>query len=71
MEARCANHFEVAFTDSEFLLSFGQSFNGTNEPLIHSKIVLTPRSARTLTSMLQDLLTRYEAMFESVQGKNG
>ena len=69
MEARCANHFEVVFTDSEFLLNFGQLFDGETEPLIHTKVVVTPRSARTLGSMLESLIECYEAMFGAIEAK--
>lgn len=69
MEARCANHFEIAFTDSEFLLTFGQLFDGETEPLLHTKLVVSPRSARTLGAMLESLIERYEAMFGTIQSK--
>jgi hypothetical protein len=59
-EGRYANHFELAFTESEFLLDFGQSYDREKEPLIHTRIILTPLSAKALFAMLHDLLEQYE-----------
>jgi hypothetical protein len=59
VEGRSANHFEVAFTESEFLLDFGQSYDDSEEPLIHTRIILTPMSANTLFAMLNELLEQY------------
>lgn len=60
VEGRSANHFELAFTESEFLLDFGQSYDDNQEPLVHTRIILTPLSAKTLFVMLHDLLEQYE-----------
>lgn len=61
VEGRSANHFEVAFTESEFLLDFGQSYDDGQDALIHTRIILTPLSAKTLFSMLRELLEQYES----------
>ena len=58
MEGRSANHFEMAFTESEFLLDFGQSYGEEGSPLIHTRIIMSPRSAKALSLMLQDALAR-------------
>ena len=60
MEGRSANHFELAFTEFEFLLDFGQLYDNQGQALIHSRIIMTPRSAKTLSTMLQDLVKKYE-----------
>lgn len=59
LEGRSANHFSVAFTAYEFLLDFGQAYEGTTEPFIHTRIILTPYSARALSEMLQDVVRQY------------
>jgi hypothetical protein len=61
VEGRSANHFELAFTQSEFLLDFGQSYDESQEPLIHTRIILSPVSAKTLLAMLCELLEQYES----------
>jgi hypothetical protein len=68
IEGRASNHFEMAFTKSEFLLDFGQAYGDSEEPLIHTRIILTPRSAKALSLMLLEILERYEA---AVEGKGG
>ena len=60
VEGRSANHFELAFTESDFLMDFGQLYGDSAQALIHTRIILTPRSAQTLSRMLQELLDKYE-----------
>ena len=60
MEGRSANHFELAFTEFEFLLDFGQAYDTADAVLLHTRIIMTPRSAKTLLRMLQDLVARFE-----------
>lgn len=60
LEGRSANHFELAFTEFEFLLDFGQFYDSSGQALIHTRIIATPRSAKTLSTMLQDLVKKYE-----------
>jgi hypothetical protein len=66
VEGRSSNHFELAFTASEFLLDFGQAYDSSNDALIHTRIIMTPQSAKTLTQMLQSLLEQYEKKMGSV-----
>jgi len=67
VEGRSANHFELAFTESEFLLDFGQSYDSSNQALIHTRLIVTPRSAKTLFLMLQNLLEQYERTIGPIQ----
>jgi hypothetical protein len=59
VEGRSANHFELAFTESEFLLDFGQAYDTNREPLIHTRIIMTPRSAMTLARMMQEIVEQF------------
>jgi hypothetical protein len=61
VEGRSSNHFEVAYTEFEFLLDFGQAYGESGEALIHTRIITTPRSAKTLLHMLQEMVDKYEA----------
>jgi Protein of unknown function (DUF3467) len=61
--------FELAFTTSEFLLDFGQAYGSRNEAVIHTRILMTPVSAKTLTTMLQNLLEQYEKKMGSIKGR--
>jgi hypothetical protein len=60
VEGHSANHFELAFTECDFLLDFGQLYDDKEQALIHTRIILTPRSAKTFLTMLQDLVKKYE-----------
>ena len=60
VEGRSSNHFELAFTESEFLLDFGQQYDEKQEALVHTRIILTPVSVKTLLGMLHDLVEQYE-----------
>jgi hypothetical protein len=60
VEGRSSNHFELAFTESEFLIDFGQSYGNSGEALLHTRIILTPRSAKTLLHMLQEMVAKHE-----------
>ena len=49
-EARYANYFEVGYRPGEFVMDFGQSYEGP--ALRHTRIVINPLQARTLCEML-------------------
>jgi hypothetical protein len=56
-----ANHFQLAFTETEFLLDFGQAYGDPGEPVIHTRIIMTLRSARTLCRMMQELVEKFDS----------
>jgi hypothetical protein len=60
VEGRSSNHFELAFTESEFLIDFGQAYGNSGDVLVHTRIIMTPRSARTLVQMLQEMVEKYD-----------
>jgi hypothetical protein len=61
VEGRSANHFELAYTKFEFLIDFGQAYDNSEHALLHTRIIMTPSSAKTLSNMLQQLIRQYEA----------
>ncbi len=60
MEGRSSNHFELAYTEYEFLIDFGQAYGDSGEALVHTRIIMTPRSAKTLLRMLHEMMEKYE-----------
>jgi hypothetical protein len=70
VEGRSSNHFELAFTESEFLIDFGQAYGDSREIFPHTRIIMTPRSAKTLLRMLNELLQTYEATIGPVTERN-
>ena len=61
VEGRSANHFEIAFTEFEFLLDFGQAYGISTEALWHTRIIMTPSSTKTLMLMLQHMVEKYQS----------
>jgi hypothetical protein len=67
LEGRSSNHFELAFTQFEFLLNFGQAYERSDRPIIHTRVILTPHSAKTLSKMLTELVDQYESSVGPIQ----
>jgi len=60
-EGRYANFFQIGFNEHEFVIDFGQQYQPGPE-CIHTRIVTSPSSARTLTELLDDSLCQYECV---------
>ena len=67
MEGRSSNHFEVAYTKFEFLVDFGQAYGTSEDALLHTRIIMTPSSAKTLSNMLEQLIREYEAEIGAIE----
>jgi uncharacterized protein DUF3467 len=70
VEGRSSNHFELAYTEYEFLIDFGQAYGDSGEALVHTRIIMTPRSARTLLQMLQEMVDKYEKTIGPLPERN-
>lgn len=70
VEGRSSNHFELAYTEYEFLIDFGQAYGESGEALVHTRIIMTPRSAKTLLQMLQEMVGKYESTIGPVPERN-
>jgi len=57
-EGRYANYFQIGFNAHEFVIDFGQQYLPDPER-IHTRIVTSPSSARTLAELLTNTLQRY------------
>jgi hypothetical protein len=67
VEGRSSNHFELAYTKFEFLLDFGQAYDTSDQTLLHTRIIMTPSSAKTLSHMLEHLIQQYEAEIGAIE----
>lgn len=56
LEGRYANHVEIGVSDSEVVLDFGQYFLDTDQPLFHTRIIMTPKDAGALLEILMGAL---------------
>jgi hypothetical protein len=67
-EGKYVNYFEIGYNAYEFLLDFGQSFEG-DEPggeesrSVHTRIITSPSYAKMLAEMLEQSILRYEETF--------
>jgi hypothetical protein len=59
-EARYGNHFRVGFNSFEFILDFGQLYEGAAGEVHHTRIITGPVYAKALAHLLLDSLTAYE-----------
>jgi hypothetical protein len=66
-EARYANHFEIAFSQFEFLLDFGQSY-GEEQPIQpHTRVVTGPAYVAMLLGLLQKSVDNYQSEYGAIQ----
>lgn len=63
LPARYANCFQIGFNAFEFILDFGQCFEGNREETFEMRVVTSPKYARMLLETLKDALAKHEAAF--------
>ena len=67
MEGRYVNYFEIGHNAFEFILDFGQFYDGEAKASLHSRIVTSPVYVKTLVGMIQRALRQYEASYGRVE----
>lgn len=60
VEGRYSNHMEIGQNAFEFVLAFGQLYDESEQPLIHTRIVTSPYFARRFSELLQESIRHYE-----------
>ena len=60
VEGRYSNHMEIGQNAFEFVLAFGQLYEASEQPLIHTRIVTSPYFAKRFYELLQESIRRYE-----------
>ena len=61
LEGKYANHFDVGFNASEVVIDFGQAFTDRSGAAIHTRIVMSPASARALQAMLSESTGQWDS----------
>ena len=61
LEGKYANYFEMGYTRSEILVDFGQFDPEIEAGVRHTRIILSPASARVFLKMFDEVLAGYEA----------
>jgi hypothetical protein len=59
-EGHYSNYFKVGFNSFEFILDFGQAYEGVAAEVLHTRIVTGPAYAKALSRLLTDSLAAYE-----------
>ena len=62
-EGRYANYFKIGYNAFEFVLDFGQLYDGKKQPILHTRIILSPEYTRNLSTLLKEALEGYEGEF--------
>jgi len=66
--AAYANHFEIGFNAFEFLLDFGQDYEGPAAgTLPHLRVVTAPAYAKAFANLLWRSIGDYEAAFGGIE----
>ena len=60
-EGHYSNYFKVGFNSFEFILDFGQAYDGVAPH--HTRIVTGPAYAKALAHLLRDSLDAYERAY--------
>lgn len=61
--ARYANFFQVGHNAYEVVVEFGQHYEGSSQPQIHTRIVTAPSYAKALLGLLRTAIAEYEETF--------
>lgn len=65
-EGRYSNHFKVGFNSFEFILDFGQAYDGVSVALHHTRIITGPAYAKALAQLLHESLAAYEQTYGTI-----
>jgi len=62
-EARYSNYFSVGHAPFEVILEFGQFYDDSSQPQLHTRIVMNPAYANAFRALLRESLQQYENSF--------
>ncbi len=70
LEGHYANYFKVGHNALEFILDFGQFYNGTDTAHVHTRIITNPSYAKALLETLREAIAEYEDTFGDIPKGN-
>jgi hypothetical protein len=65
-EGRYSNHFKVGFNSFEFILDFGQAYEGVSAELHQTRLITTPAYTKALARLLLESVAAYEQTYGSI-----
>jgi hypothetical protein len=66
---RYANYLVVGHNECEFVLDFGQVYEASDAPRIHTRIVTPPMHARAMAEALLAALRRFEEAYGPLRAR--
>ena len=66
LEGQYANHYRIGHNAFEFVIEFGQYYEGNREARFHTRIISNPIYAKKLLQLLSESIERYENRFGSI-----
>ena len=67
LNGQYANHFRVGLNAFEFIIDFGQFYEGNKKANFNSRTITSPAYAMELMNMLAKSLCEYEADFGKIE----
>ncbi|MCD6379139.1 DUF3467 domain-containing protein [bacterium] len=64
-----SNFVLTSFTPSEFVLDFARMLPGLQKAKVHSRVIMTPQSAKSLVGLLTQTVSKYEDKFGEIEIK--
>jgi len=62
---RYANFLVVGHNAFEFVMDFGQLYQGNEEPVMHTRLITTPAYAKAMLDTLRSSIEQFELTYES------
>ena len=65
-----ANHFNVGHNAFEFVIDFGQFYEGQSQARMHTRIITAPVYAKQLLRIFTDSMEDFERVYGKLDGDN-
>jgi hypothetical protein len=66
IETRYSNYLAIGQNAFEFILDFGQHYEGRDGERIHTRIVTSPFYAKWFKKLLEETIAQYEAKYGAI-----
>ncbi len=66
-EGKYANHFRIGYNAFEFLVDFGQFYDGNDDARVHTRVITSPVYVLELMEMLLDAIREYEKAYGEIK----
>ncbi len=63
-----ANYFEIGYNAFEFLMDFGQFYEGSERAELCTRIIMNPAYAKSFLKTVQKSIEAYEEQFGCIEG---